>query len=125
MGTKPRILIVDDDPDILAPLKSILTALGYEGTGAASESAALDILQGRPVPSLILIDLEMPLMNGHERGVHLAQEAAILDIPVVITSASREHLDRLQLSINRLDNPFSLARLMDVVQEHGSPVAKT
>src|SRR5689334_9253118 len=106
MNTKTRILVVDDDPDILALLESILTSHGYEVTGAASGASALTILRGGLIPCLILVDLEMPGMSGPELELELARDAALKDIPVVITSASREYLDRLHRSIQKLGKPF-------------------
>jgi CheY-like chemotaxis protein len=122
MTTKTRILVVDDNPDILALLESILTSHGYEVTGAASGASALTLLRGGLTPCLILVDLEMPLMSGAELEKELAGDAALKDIPVVVTSASREHLDRLHRSIQKLRKPFSLPQLIGIVREHCSPV---
>jgi CheY-like chemotaxis protein len=122
MKTKTRILVVDDDPDTLTLLESILTSHGYEVTGAASGASALTLLRGGLTPCLILVDLEMPLMSGAELEEELARDAALKDIPVVLTSASREHLDRLHQSVQKLEKPFGLARLIEIVREHCSPV---
>jgi len=124
MNTKTRILVVDDDPDILALLESILTTHGYEVTSAASGPSALALLRGGLTPCLILVDLEMPLMSGAELKQELARDESLKDIPTVVTSASREHLDRLHLSIQKLGKPFSLSQLIEIVHEHCSPVAK-
>ena len=123
MSTKTRILVVDDDPDNVALLESILT-YGYEVTSASSGPSALAFLRNGPAPCLILLDLEMPFMSGAELKLELGQDPALKDIPVVITSASREHLDRLHLSIKKLEKPFSLKLLIEIVQEHCSPVTK-
>jgi CheY-like chemotaxis protein len=124
MTTKTRILVVDDNPDILALLESILTSHGYDVTGAASGASALTLLRGGLMPCLILVDLEMPGMSGAELEKELAQDASLKDIPVVVTSASREHLDRLHLTIQKLGKPFSLPQLIGIVREHCSPVTK-
>src|SRR5689334_2072229 len=124
MKTKTRILIVDDDPDTLALLESILTSHGYEVTGAASGASALTLLRGGLTPCLILVDLEMPGMSGAELEKELAQDATLKHIQVVVTSASREHLDRLHRSIQTLGKPFSLPQLIGIVREHCSPVTK-
>jgi len=122
MNTKTRILVVDDDPDTLALLESILTSHGYEITGAASGSSALILLRGGLTPCLILVDLEMPLMSGAELEMELARDAALKDIPVVVTSASREHLDRLHRSVQKLEKPFGLPRFTEIIRERCSPV---
>ena len=125
MNKKTRVLIVDDNPDILALLESVLTSHGYEVTGVASGPAALALLRGGPSPCLILVDLEMPLMSGADFEKELARDGRLKEIPVVVTSASREHLDRLHRSIQKLDKPFDLPRLTEIVREHCSPVTKT
>lgn len=122
MKTKTRILVVDDDPDTLALLESILTSRGYEVRGAASGASALALLRSGLTPCLILVDLEMPLMSGAELEKELARDPALKDVPVVVTSASREHLDRLHRSVRKLEKPFGLPRLIEIVREHCSPV---
>ena len=124
MSTKTRILVVDDDPDNVAFLESILTTYGYEVMSAASGPSALALLRNGPAPCLILLDLQLPFMSGAELKLELGQDPALKDIPVVITSASREHLDRFHQSIQKLEKPFSLKLLIEIVQEHCSPVTK-
>lgn|SRR5579862_646013 len=123
MNTKTGILVVDDDPDIPALLQSILTTHGFAVTGATSGPSALALLRRGLTPCLILVDLEMPQMSGVELKRERSQDEALKDIPVVVTSASREHLDRLHLSIETLGKPFSLSQLIEIVREHCSPVA--
>jgi CheY-like chemotaxis protein len=122
--SKTHILVVDDDPDTLALLESILTTHGYEVTSAVSGPSALAFLRSGLSPCLILVDLEMPLMSGNDLQLELSQDPALKDIPVVMTSASREHLDRFHLSIQKLEKPFSLTTLIEIVQVHCSPVTK-
>jgi len=47
---------------------------------------------------------------------------ALTDIPVVVTSESREHLDRLHRSVQRLKEPFGLPRFTEIIRERCSPV---
>ena len=124
MNTKTRILVVDDEPDILGLLESILRARGYEVTGAGNGAAALALLRDGLNPCLVLVDLDMPLMSGPELEAEMTRDAALKDIPVVLTSASREHLGRFQRSIGPLEKPFSLGRLIEIVREHCSPVTQ-
>ena len=63
---------------------------------------ALDLLLGRngvepirPLPEVILLDLNMPKMNGHEFLTEIRQNAELRDIPVFITTTSAMDLDRL------------------------------
>jgi len=124
MSTKTRILVVDDDVDIRELLESILRAHGYEVTRAGSGAAALDLLRAGLKPCLVLVDLEMPLMSGGDLAAEMARDEALKDIPVVLTSASREQLDRFQRSLSTLEKPFLFERLMEIVREHCSPVTQ-
>mgnify|MGYP002624289526 CR=1 FL=1 len=58
-----KILLIDDDEDMLAMTGRWLEKAGYEVIKASSGSAALDLL-GKDVPALILLDYAMPVMNG-------------------------------------------------------------
>jgi two-component system KDP operon response regulator KdpE len=59
----PKILVVDDEPQIRRTLRAALTPQGYAVTDAASGEAALDLLPAA-APDLILLDLNMPGMGG-------------------------------------------------------------
>jgi two-component system alkaline phosphatase synthesis response regulator PhoP len=58
-----RILIVDDDPDILAGLKQRLEWMGHRTITASDGIAALTAIQ-QESPTLVLLDLELPLLSG-------------------------------------------------------------
>ena len=58
-----RILIVDDDPDILSGLKRRLEWLGYQTIAAKDGAEALAAIQ-RESPALVLLDLELPILSG-------------------------------------------------------------
>jgi len=124
MTARTKILVVDDDPDILQLVDSILTAHGYEVACAPNGRRALEQLRGGLVPCLILIDLEMPVMGGQELRAKLTLDPSTRDIPVAMTSASRENLHRLGASLSRLEKPFNIPALIRAVEEHCSPVPR-
>ena len=64
-GTKPQILVVDDDPSIRESLGMLLTSVGYEVGMANNGMTAVSYLKGS-VPDLIVSDLDMPEMSGME-----------------------------------------------------------
>ena len=83
------ILVVDDDADLRETLQVLLDDSGYGVTAVANGQAALDQLKAGARPSLILLDLMMPEMNGWQ-FLERAQADAVLDaIPVVIMTARR------------------------------------
>lgn len=83
-----RILVVEDDEDILENLRLFLEGEGYRVDVALNGRAALEILaRADPLPSVILLDLMMPVMNG--AAFHHAQLAdpRIAPVPVILMTA--------------------------------------
>lgn len=60
-----RILIVDDEPNIVVPLEFLMKREGYEVTIAADGKAALEAVE-RGAPDLVILDVMLPRMNGFE-----------------------------------------------------------
>ena len=85
-GSKPRVLVIDDDPSVHALLGDEMTRLGYTvqsafsgetGVRAASENA----------PDVIILDLMMPGMSGFDVAGALKENPATADIPIIILTA--------------------------------------
>jgi diguanylate cyclase (GGDEF)-like protein/PAS domain S-box-containing protein len=83
---KPAILIVDDAPDNLGTLRSMMLRQGYQTFVATSGDRALDIAQ-RVKPDLILLDVVMPGIDGLETCRRLKAHPATMRIPVIFMSA--------------------------------------
>ena len=84
--SQPLVLIVDDDQHIRTMLGTLLTLEGYAVITAFNGDEAMTMVQ-RHAPTLILLDLEMPVMDGF--GFRAAQRrlaSPLCDIPVVIVS---------------------------------------
>ena len=79
-----RILVVDDDPDLLELIAMRLTSAGYAVALAASGSAALAIFRAER-PRAVITDLRMDGMDGHALFEHLHAEAP--SVPVIILTA--------------------------------------
>ena len=82
-----RILIVDDDPDILELLEFNLESSGYQVRTASDGMRALWKISDDPPPDCILLDLMMPSPDGYELCSYLKQSAEYRSIPVIIISA--------------------------------------
>ncbi|HYS52245.1 MAG TPA: response regulator [Thermoanaerobaculia bacterium] len=89
IGGKPfRVLVVDDDPSIRRMIIAALRRDGYAFSEAANGKEALDIMRGER-PSVVVLDLMMPVVSGWDVLRERAGEAALLSIPVIIVSANR------------------------------------
>lgn len=81
----PYILIVDDDADFRTGLRTALEMKGYQVEEAANGEEALTRLSDRP-PLLVLLDLQMPVMNGREMLQRMRATPDLKEVPVVIIS---------------------------------------
>lgn len=98
MDRKSRILIVDDEPEIVAYLAHVLAGLGHETMTAGNGGEALEALAVDP-PDLVLLDILMPVMDGFAVCRALKSREATRLIPVVIMTA----LDGLDIRIKGLE----------------------
>jgi len=81
-----RILLVDDDPDILESTQYLVEAEGYEVETARNGREALEKLTARK-PDVILLDLMMPVMDGWQ-FVEELRKSPSASVPVIVLSAS-------------------------------------
>ena len=80
------VLIVDDDPDVREALQLVLESWGCSTRTAANGREALDTMAGA-IPSLVLVDLMMPVMSGAELVLEMRRIKDLSDIPVVMVTA--------------------------------------
>lgn len=91
---KEKILIVDDDPDILDVLKITLESEGYEVMEGHDGQQALDIIK-KTMPDLLIIDFKMPRMNGDEVCRILKQDILIQHMPIIMVTGKGEVTDKV------------------------------
>jgi adenylate cyclase len=82
-----RILVVDDVPQNVRLLEAVLTAHGYSVTSASSGPEALEKVSAE-LPDLLLLDIQMPEMNGYEVCRRLRANPATVFLPVVMITSS-------------------------------------
>ena len=82
---KTKLVVVDDDPSMVATLEALLREEGYDVEGYTDPSTALDRLRTGPVPGEVEMDCVMPRLNGGE--VLSALRAEGIDVPVVMVTA--------------------------------------
>jgi len=111
-----HILVVEDEPALRATTAAALKLIGHTVDGAETGLEALARIDERR-PDLVLLDLQMPDMNGWEFLKRLRAEPALADIPVVVMSAAH-HIEAEALDVQAIfAKPFDLDELLDAVDE--------
>ena len=87
MGKK--ILIIDDEPDIIKVVKFRLIKTGYEVMTAADGREGLELVRVLK-PDLVLLDYRMPFLNGDEVCKEIKKDESIKHIPVILMTASTQ-----------------------------------
>ncbi|MEW6271801.1 MAG: response regulator [Thermodesulfobacteriota bacterium] len=100
MSSRPSILLVDDNAEILEILSLLLENEGYEVGTARDGAEALRRLHDGCHPGLIILDLSMPVMDGWAFRRAQMDDPALRDIPTIIYSASstQRGLDALRVA---------------------------
>ena len=115
------ILIVDDNPGNLTVLASMLTSAGYQVRSAINGETALRAIEVAP-PDLVLLDVNMPGMNGHEVCRAIKQNPATADIPVICVSGLSEFSDKLTAfecgASDYVTKPFQYPEVLARVRTH-------
>jgi CheY-like chemotaxis protein len=115
----PRILLVEDDPWLREAMAEVLAERGYEVACAAHGREALNELGDLPTPSVILLDLAMPVMDGWEFRAEQRRDPRLAAIPIVVLSASigvdAHAVERLSPAAT-LTKPFDLERLLEAIE---------
>jgi CheY-like chemotaxis protein len=123
VDTVPRVMVVDDDPDIRVALEMCLDSEGYDVEACVDGKDALDRLGHGPCPEVIVLDLMMPRMNGFEVLEALRAETRWAGIPVVIVSANRGYSAEDLGVVSVLRKPFELDDLVGALQSVAPPVS--
>jgi CheY-like chemotaxis protein len=121
-ATRPRILLVDDEPSICAVLASVLGNLGYETVALSDPQAALRMIESTPNrPDLLITDFAMPQMSGLE----LIRRCKELQPSLKTILASGEVDQPGDISGPRpdayLEKPFSTKELASLLRELVGP----
>src|SRR3954449_1427211 len=120
-GQSASILIVDDTPANLQVLAGMLKERGYKVRPVPSGRLALLAAQRDP-PDLILLDINMPDMNGYEVCEYLKADELLGGIPVIFISALTEQLDKVKAfatgGVDYITKPFQMEELHARVETH-------
>ncbi|HLY28026.1 MAG TPA: response regulator [Aggregatilineales bacterium] len=117
-----RILVVEDDPQLRKILQMVLTDEGFGVDLAPNGQAALDHLEAcktnGQLPSMIILDLTMPVVDGWEVARRVDADPALRDIPLIVTSATQEQGESAKAlhADAYLVKPFSTDEILGVVE---------
>ena len=123
MTAPGKILVVDDDRDILESITMILTSAGYEVLSAVSGETCRDVLVTQH-PDMIILDIMMDTMTeGISLGMELKSDPESMNIPVIIVSSIEKYtgfpIDRDYLKVDEcLEKPLQPKILLDTVKKY-------
>ncbi len=117
---KRKVLIVDDEPDIVRLVQFTLERRGFEVIVATDGLSAIELAETEK-PDVILLDAVMPVMNGYTACQRLKENSKTKSIPVIMLSAKSQKVE-VELGIemgaeNYICKPFSPSQIADLVCE--------
>ena len=115
-----KILVVDDEPNVIKSLTFVLSKEGYDVSSAADgEDAMTKIRQSKP--NLVFLDVMMPKKNGYEVCQDVKSDSGLSDIHIIMLTAKGQEADREKgLSVGAdefMTKPFSPIMVIDKVKE--------
>ncbi len=116
-----KILIVDDEQDIVETLKFILEAHGYTCFCAYNGEDGLNKAK-EIMPNLIILDVMMPKINGYKISRLLKYDSKYKDIPIIMVTARSQEQDKLigeETGVNEyISKPFELEEILAAVKKY-------
>lgn len=127
------VLIVEDDPDIRESLQHFLESHGYPVRSASHGKEALELMGRAPRPSLVVLDMSLPVMDGHRLLTTRKGNDALRAIPVVILSAAMAGMsprDRALYAASYgvagfLGKPANPRQVLEAVERHAQRAEDT
>jgi CheY-like chemotaxis protein len=108
-----KLLIVEDDDGARTALGDIFDFEGYRVALAANGEEALEYLRTEPLPDLIVLDLQMPIMNGWQFRREQNRDSRLAEVPVVVITAFQSAGD---IDVEEVVyKPIDIERLLSVV----------
>jgi CheY-like chemotaxis protein len=116
-----RIVVADDDPDILSIVSMSLEAMGHEVVRATNGREAVDAVRAVG-PDLVVMDLMMPEVDGYEATTTLKTDPETSAIPVLALTAKAMRGDEekgRQAGVDAyITKPFRISQVMDVINQY-------
>ena len=120
METNKKVVLIDDEPDILSTLKLFLEVEGFEVATAADGIDGLEKIR-KKVPDLVVLDLMLPKLDGYKICRLLKFDKKYKKVPVVIITARAQDIDRkkaLEVGADAyITKPFEPDTLLEKIKE--------
>ncbi len=120
----PKVMIVDDEKDLVYLLKVVLEKDGFDVMQAIDGKEAyeklLAIVNKEDLPDLILLDIMMPEMDGYTLQAKLQENDKLNEIPIIILTAKGQMRDLFELSSNVFafaEKPFEPKNLVEMAKD--------
>ena len=112
------VLVVDDDPEIRESLSELLDHRGYSVLQAENGRRALDVLKeiAARTPCIVVLDLAMPVLDGHQFLKYRAEDPILRHIPVVVVSGNPRPLQPLEGIEAYLQKPLEPDVLLEIIR---------
>jgi len=127
---KTKILVVDDEPNIVQTLQDRLEMNEYQVVTAGNGREGLEKVE-QEKPDVILLDVIMPIMDGHEMLEMLRKQPGGRDVSVIMLTARSQTQDIARANACGIDDyivkPFDLSELLEKIEsvvEHRKSVTK-
>jgi CheY-like chemotaxis protein len=122
------VLIVEDDPDIRESLQHFLESHGYQVRAASHGKEALEHMGRTPRPAVVVLDMTLPVMDGHRLLTARKGDDSLRAIPVIILSAALAGMnprDRALYATSYgvaafLGKPADPAQVLETVEHYGA-----
>lgn len=115
MGKK--ILVVDDDPNIVDYLVTLFEDNGYTVFSAGNATKGIEIAK-KEIPDLITLDIEMPDEWGPRFYRRMSQEKSLKNIPVIVISGLSGIEHAIGRAVATINKPFDRSKLLKIVAEN-------
>ena len=116
--TGPRLLVVEDQPDLRRLIPRVLSARGYRVQAAGSAEEALEVLAGWPEPDMLLTDLSLPYMDGTALAKRVNEISPKTRVGFMSGYDSVSEIEISEFGrIPLLDKPFTIDGLVGFVEK--------
>jgi CheY-like chemotaxis protein len=113
------LVLVEDDPEARNSLAQILELEGFSVMSFANGAEALEYLTQRPPPCLVLMDIQMPLMDGAQLRAAMLRDRRLAAVPVFVITAVESSVAAARIPTQRVfRKPLDLDNLLRALQQY-------